>query len=91
MIGVMIPEEVKFDNIKSFDGTISQEISQLINTYASNTEAIKGIFSQLRDQIEVSKEEAIIIIGKERAKSEKLITELKNEIFQKDQQIKQKY
>jgi len=49
MIGVMIPEEVKFDNIKSFDGTLSQEISQLINTYASNTEAIKGIFSQLRD------------------------------------------
>ena len=87
----MIPEEVKFDNIKSFDGTISQEISQLINTYASNTEAIKGIFSQLRDQIEVSKEEAIIIIGKERANSEKQITELKNEIFQKDQQIKQKY
>jgi hypothetical protein len=32
----------------------------------------------------VYKEEAIIIIGKERAKSEKQITELKNEIFQKD-------
>jgi hypothetical protein len=82
-MAVMIPQ-IKLENIMSFDGTISQEISHLINTFSSNTEAIKGNISQLRDLIEESKQEAIITILKERAKSEKVITDLKNEMLLKN-------
>ena len=78
-MATMLPE-MKLDIIKAVGGTMSEEMSQLINMFASSTEAIEGYFSQLRDQIEESKQEVITVIREESAKSEKAVTDLKNEI-----------
>ena len=78
-MATMLPE-MKLDIIKAVGGTMSEEMSQLINMFASSTEAIDGYFSQLRDQIEESKQEVITAIREESAKSEKAVTDLKNEI-----------
>ena len=75
----MLPE-FKKEIIRAVGGNISDEFSQLLNQFASSTESIENYFSQLRNQIEESKEEVIKAIRDESAKSEKLITELKNEV-----------
>ena len=89
-MATMLPE-MKLDIIKAVGGTMSEEMSQLINMFASSTEAIEGYFSQLRDQIEESKQEVISAIREESAKSEKAVTDLKNEISSKDLQLKQQF
>ncbi len=89
-IGAMLPE-FKQDIIRAVGGTISEEFSQLLNQFASSTESIENYFSQLKNQIEESKEEVIKAIHDESAKSQKLITDLKNEVSAKDQQLKQQF
>ena len=89
-MGAMLPE-FKQDIIRAVGGTISEEFSQLLNQFASSTESIENYFSQLKNQIEESKEEVIKAIRDESAKSEKLITDLKNEVSAKDQQLNQQF